>query len=116
MDWAALRLILFAFSAAPLLSGHAWASSVLRDGVEQYESLAERRIYFETDEATWVSVDVSPNGEQIVFDMLGDLYLLPVEGGRAVPLRKGGSFDTKPKFSPDGRTIAFISDLDGGTR
>ena len=116
MDWAALRLILFAFAAAPLLSGHAWASSVLRDGVEQYESLAERRIYFETDEATWVSVDVSPNGEQIVFDMLGDLYLLPVEGGRAVPLRKGGSFDTKPKFSPDGRTIAFISDLDGGTR
>jgi hypothetical protein len=40
-----------------------------------------RKISFTTDEGTWISLDVSPDGSQIVFDLLGDLYLVPKSGG-----------------------------------
>jgi Tol biopolymer transport system component/imidazolonepropionase-like amidohydrolase len=71
-------------------------------------------ISFETDEGTWMSVDVSPDGRTILFDLLGDIYTLPVEGGEAKLLRGGPSFDTQPRFSPDGRFISFTSDREGG--
>jgi Tol biopolymer transport system component len=48
-----------------------------------------------------------------VFDLLGDLYTLPIAGGRATRLTSGAQFDFQPRFSPDGRSIAFISDRDG---
>ncbi len=73
---------------------------------------------FETQEGTWVNVDVSPDGKTIVFDVLGDLYLMPVEGtsgGTATRLTTGAAFDMQPRFSPDGALIAFASDRDGGT-
>ena len=38
-----------------------------------------RDIEFDTDEGTWISVDVSPDGKKIVFDLLGDIYLIPME-------------------------------------
>ncbi len=63
---------------------------------------------------TWMSLDVSPDGRQIVFDLLGDIYLLPVKGGQAVPIIEGISWDIQPRFSPDGNSIAFTSDRDGG--
>ena len=44
---------------------------------------------FETDRGTWMSVDVSPDGRTLVFDLLGDLYTLPVAGGRAKRLTSG---------------------------
>ncbi len=66
---------------------------------------------FTVSEGTWMSVDVSPDGEEIVFDLLGDIYLLPVDGGSAKAIVSGGSsWDTEPRFSPDGSKIAFISD------
>jgi Tol biopolymer transport system component len=72
-----------------------------------------RSIRFSTDEGTWISTDVSPDGRSLVFDLLGDLYSLPIEGGKAKALSRGMAFDTQPRFSPDGRRITFVSDRDG---
>ena len=71
---------------------------------------------FELDvtEGTWLNLDVSPDGERIVFDLLGDLYMLPIGGGDAEALTNGMVWDMMPRFSPDGSEIAFISDRSGG--
>lgn len=73
----------------------------------------ERSVQFDTDEATWLALDVSPDGNSLVFSMLGDLYELPIRGGEAKPLSSGLAMDVQPKYSPDGKSIAFISDRDG---
>ena len=70
-------------------------------------------IEFTTDEGTWMSLDVSPDGKTIAFDLLGDLYTLPIDGGTAMRIAGGMSFDSQPRFSPDGKTIAFLSDRSG---
>jgi Tol biopolymer transport system component/imidazolonepropionase-like amidohydrolase len=72
-----------------------------------------RKIRLQTDEGTWISLDVSPDGKQIAFDLMGDIYLMPAEGGKATPLTSGLAYDTHPKFSPDGKKIAFTSDRSG---
>ncbi|MGB7283718.1 MAG: amidohydrolase family protein [Candidatus Acidiferrum sp.] len=72
-----------------------------------------RKIEFTTDEGTWLSLDVSPDGQTIVFELLGDIYTLPIEGGTAKLIDGGMAFDSQPKFSPDGRWIAFVSDREG---
>ena len=65
-------------------------------------------------EGSWISLDVSPDGGTIVFDLLGDLYLMPFSGGTARPLTQGMAFDGQPRFSPDGSTVVFVSDRSGG--
>src|SRR5258708_29350972 len=67
----------------------------------------------DVDEGTCLNLDVSPDGQTIVFDLLGDLYTLPISGGTATPLTTGRPWDRQATFSPDGRLIAFISDRDG---
>ena len=74
---------------------------------------ATRDITFTTSEGTWMSLDVSPDGTTILFDLLGDLYTLPIEGGEATRITQGMAFDAQPTYSPDGESIAFISDRDG---
>lgn len=72
------------------------------------------KVSFSTDEGTWMDLDVSPDGRQIAFSLLGDLYLLPIEGGSARRITSGAAWDVQPRFSPDGRELAFTSDRDGG--
>jgi Tol biopolymer transport system component len=68
---------------------------------------------FTTDEGTWLAIDVSSDGRTIAFDMLGDIYTMPIAGGRATRLTSGQAFDGQPRFSPDGKTIVFVSDRSG---
>jgi Tol biopolymer transport system component len=75
---------------------------------------ASRKIRLAVDEGTWLSVDVSPDGSTVVFDLLGDLYTVPLAGGRATRLTRGLAFDAQPRYSPDGTKVLFISDRSGG--
>lgn len=67
-----------------------------------------------TNEGTWMNLDVSPDGKTIVFDLLGDIYTMPISGGKATPIREGLAYEVQPRFSPDGKYISFTSDLGGG--
>jgi imidazolonepropionase-like amidohydrolase/Tol biopolymer transport system component len=73
-------------------------------------------VEFETDEGTWMNVDVSPDGSTVVFDLLGDIYTMPVDGtgdGLARRITSGPAYDMQPRFSPDGTRIAISSDRGG---
>lgn len=71
-------------------------------------------VSIDTRTGTWMTVDVSPDGKQLVFDLLGDLYLLPIEGGEAKALTHSIAWEMQARFSPDGKQIAYMSDAGGG--
>jgi Tol biopolymer transport system component/imidazolonepropionase-like amidohydrolase len=73
-----------------------------------------RTISIDTRSGTWMSLDVSPDGNTIAFDLLGDIYTLPIAGGEARSINSGLAWSIQPRFSPDGSEIAFISDAGGG--
>jgi len=72
-----------------------------------------RTVSFTTSEGTWMSLDVAPDGSRIVFDLVGDLYTLPIAGGTATRVTSGPAMDAQPRFSPDGGQIVFASDRSG---
>jgi len=74
----------------------------------------ERFYELKTDTGTWMSLDISPDGQKIVFDLLGDIYIMPITGGKANRVTKGMAFDTNPRFSPDGKSLVYTSDASGG--
>ena len=116
---AALSLLLFSTTALAQTSG-AQEQRRGRGAAEQpawdvaNPPLPRRQVRIDVSEGTWMNLDVSPDGERIAFDLLGDIYTLPIEGGRATRVAEGLPFESQPRFSPDGRQIAFTSDRAGG--
>jgi hypothetical protein len=72
-----------------------------------------RQISIDTNEGTWLSPDISPDGGTVVFELLGDLFTVDAHGGSARALTAGMAFDSQPVFSADGHEIAFVSDRSG---
>lgn len=72
-----------------------------------------KKVSFTVNEGTWMNLDVSPNGQNIVFDLLGDIYTMPVTGGKAVLLAGGRAWEVQPRYSPDGKQISYTSDKEG---
>ncbi len=115
---AAERTVLLglAMLASCLPTGMSLAQARRAGGAEAEPGLplkSDRKVEFDTDEGTWLSLDVSPDGKNILFELLGDLYTVPVSGGEAVPLMTGMPFDNQPRYSSDGKYITFLSDRDG---
>ena len=73
----------------------------------------KEKLEFETDEGTWISLDLTPDGKSVLFELLGDIYRVAIEGGAATRVTDGTPYDAQPRVSPDGKWIAFISDRSG---
>ncbi|MGH7467917.1 MAG: amidohydrolase family protein [Longimicrobiales bacterium] len=84
-----------------------------RDATNTLPLVTSRTVRFTTDQGTWLSVDVSPDGSTVVFDLLGDIYTVPLAGGKATRIMGGNSVDGQPRFSPDGKSLVFMSDRNG---
>ncbi|MFP5285446.1 MAG: TolB family protein, partial [Thermoanaerobaculia bacterium] len=67
-------------------------------------------VTIDVTEGTWMSLDVSPDGREIAFDLLGDIYVIPMAGGEAKALTSDIAWQMQPRYSPDGKHIAFTSD------
>ncbi len=103
--------------APPPPSGEA-AQKAEQEGADAWKvdapGFPAREVRIDVTEGTWMNVDVSPRGDALVFDLLGDLYVLPIGGGEAKALTSGAAWDMQPRFSPDGKHIVFTSDRGGG--
>ncbi|MCC9166213.1 amidohydrolase family protein [Pontibacter harenae] len=109
-----LSLLLAAALALPV--GATYAQDKKEDTKWKVEDAhgPQKEITLTTDEGTWMSVDVSPDGKEIVFDLMGDIYIMPMTGGKARQLSGGHAYEVQPRFSPDGKYISYTSDKGGG--
>ncbi|MEP3422257.1 MAG: amidohydrolase family protein [Erythrobacter sp.] len=82
--------------------------------VEAPRGATIEQVPIQTDEGTWMDVDVSPDGQTLAFTMLGDIYTMPITGGTPTRIASGLAWEVQPRFSPDGSRIAFTSDRGGG--
>src|SRR4026208_1420606 len=74
---------------------------------EELPLKTDKKVEFTTDEGTWMSLDVSSDAGTIIFDLLGDVYTVPIGGGEAKRIIGGLSFESQPKFSPARKQIGF---------
>ncbi|CAN5625785.1 amidohydrolase family protein [soil metagenome] len=109
---AASHPLSFTQSATPL-ADTTKKDTVVYETVKGLPLKPSRKINFTTNEGTWTSLDITPDGKTIVFDMMGDIFTVPVAGGAATPLLKGIAYESNPRYSPDGKRLAFISDRSG---
>ncbi|MGB3991987.1 MAG: hypothetical protein WBK89_04600, partial [Flavobacteriaceae bacterium] len=65
------------------------ASDSIKKATKELPLEPSRSIAFTTDKGTWTSLDVSPDGQTIVFDLMGDLYTMPISGGNATAITHG---------------------------
>ena len=111
-----MRRMLFAGAAMAAIVGPAFADD--KNDEKKWDvaapPLTMRKVSIDVDEGTWMNVDVSPDGRTIAFDLLGDVYTMPIAGGSPTRIAAGLPFEMQPKFSPDGSKIAFTSDRGGG--
>ncbi|MCB2056357.1 MAG: PD40 domain-containing protein [Novosphingobium sp.] len=113
---AASRLALavsLAVCAAPALAKPA-AKETPKWDVSAPPGMTVRQVPIAVEEGTWMNIDVSPDGQTIAFDLLGDIYTMPITGGTPTRIAEGLAYETQPRFSPDGKRISFTSDRGGG--
>ena len=89
------------------------AMVLLTAGAAGTPASAQRPVSITVSEGTWMSLDAAPDGRGMVFELLGDLFTLPVGGGTATPLLTGRAWQSQPRYAPDGQTLAYISDETG---
>ncbi|HKJ02667.1 MAG TPA: hypothetical protein VJ997_09435, partial [Longimicrobiales bacterium] len=110
---AVVATFLLAFSASAQNPERPDSVAAAAGATEGLPLVPTRTLRFTTREGTWISLDVSPDGTTIVFELLGDLYTLPLEGGTATRITSGQAYDMQPRYSPDGAHLVFVSDRDG---
>ena len=113
---AGFALLVVTFTAIPVFAqtpeqNDSSARAALR--ANSLPLIPARTLDFTTDEGSWISLDLSPDGKTLVFELLGDLYTLPAGGGTATRITSGQGYDMQPRYSPDGAGLVFVSDRDG---
>src|SRR4051812_21415981 len=104
------HILLFTFLLCGSMMAFAQEKEEKKDSTKEDDSKKKkdlplkvgRRVPIKTNEGTWMSLDVSPDGKTIAFDFMGDIYTMPITGGKATQFTSGMAFDSHPKFSPDG--------------
>ncbi len=108
-------LLALAFLPATLVAQRGAGGGGPRDPMQEGLPLKPTRtLNFTTSAGNWMSSDISPDGKTLVFDLLGDIYTMPVTGGKATAFTRGMGFDAQPRWSPDGKKILYVSDRSGG--
>jgi len=84
-----------------------------RSSAQELPIKASRTVSLSINEGSYMNVDISPDGKTLAFDILGDLFAVPAQGGKATQLTRGVALHVRPIWSPQGDKIAYISDISG---